>query len=301
MDPKSDRKLDRKRMSQVQTQDLTESRLNDDFVFWLKSKGHNYLLVVLLIACAVLGYNYWERKNTNKTSAAWGDLAQATLPEAYEQVAKDHADVPQAAMMALMQAADRRLQQVQTGVLVPAAGDTAAIALDEVGRKIALDAADENYAKAAEIATKVTDGDRTRAAVIVVPSLFGRAAVAECRGDFDGATKFLQEAITVASDRWPRFVEVANMRISGMTALATAISMPKQSELLVKPVDAAPAATATDDLFQQLINEQKAQDAAASKTPEAAAPNTPEAPAPVTPEVAPIPTPAPTPAPGAGG
>jgi hypothetical protein len=61
--------------------------------------------------------------------------------------------------------------------------------------------------------------------------------------------------------------------------------MPKQSELLVKPVDAAPAATATDDLFQQLINEQKAQEAAASKTPEAA----------------PIPTPAPTPAPGAGG
>ena len=35
-----------KRLNQIQTGTLTESRLNDDFVYWLKTKGLNYLLVV---------------------------------------------------------------------------------------------------------------------------------------------------------------------------------------------------------------------------------------------------------------
>lgn len=48
---------DKKRLSQVQTQDLTESRLNDDFVYWLKKNGTNTLLVVLIALCAFLGFN----------------------------------------------------------------------------------------------------------------------------------------------------------------------------------------------------------------------------------------------------
>ena len=67
------------RSSQVQTQDLTESRLNDDFVFWLKKNGMNTLLVVLIAACAFLGYNYWQRKNVDMTAAAWSDMMNATL------------------------------------------------------------------------------------------------------------------------------------------------------------------------------------------------------------------------------
>ena len=46
---------DKKRLAQVQTQDLTESRVNDDFVFWLKKNGSNYLLVVLLVAVGIMG------------------------------------------------------------------------------------------------------------------------------------------------------------------------------------------------------------------------------------------------------
>ncbi len=52
MDPKAP---DQRRLNQVQTQDLTESRVNDDFVFWLKKHGSNYLLVVLVAAVGVMG------------------------------------------------------------------------------------------------------------------------------------------------------------------------------------------------------------------------------------------------------
>lgn len=273
-----DSATDKKRLSQVQTQDLTESRLNDDFVFWLKKNGMNTLLVVLIAACAFLGYNYWQRKNNEKTATAWSDMLNATLPEAFEQLSKDHADVPQAAMMALLSAGDLRLRQIQSGVLVGEVKDAAgkvttpAVLLDDAGRKIAQDAADEDYSKAADIALKLAGGDRSHAALVTLQSLFGRAAVAESRGDLEGAKKLLAEAETVAGTNWAPIAKLAKSRIDGLVALAEPITMPKNADLPAPA--AAPAATpaaGTDDLFQNIVNEQQ-------KQPQA--------------------TPAPTPAPG---
>ncbi|MFM7050610.1 MAG: hypothetical protein ACKOYN_00545 [Planctomycetota bacterium] len=282
----SDPKTDRKRLGQVQTQDLTESRINEDFVHWLKTSGSNILLVVLLAACAVLGYNWWQRKNVEKTSAAWSDLSKATLPEAFEQLAKDHAEVPQAAMIALLQAGDLRLNQIRTGILTPAQGETPAVPLDEAGRKIALDAADENYAKAAEIATKVA-GSRENGAMVVVPSLFGRAAIAESRGDFEGARKFLDDAAAVAGDRWTRLAEVAKVRAGQKNALASAMPLPKQADLPVKITDPAVTPAVTDDLFKAITEKQNEATGGTAPAPS---------------EPAPAPTePAPAPAPGNGG
>lgn len=266
---------DRKRQSQVQTQDLTESRINDDFVYWLKNKGRDYLLVVLLAACAFLGYNYWQRKNIEKTSIAWGELAQATLPEAFEQLAKDHAEVPRAAMMALMQAGDLRLAVLQSNTVTPKQGETPAVLLDDQSRKITQDAADEDYAKAGEIAVKLAGGDRAKAALVLVPALFGRAAIAESRGDFDASKKFLEDASALAGERWPRFAEIAKSRIDGMLALANPVPLPKQAELPVKSIDPVPPTAGTDDLFQQLINEQNTAPAATPGSTPAADPATP--------------------------
>ena len=78
---------DKKRLSQIQTQDLTESKVNDDFVLWLKTHGMNVLLVVLIAACAVLGYRYFQRQALDKASTAWSDFAAAALPESLEQIA----------------------------------------------------------------------------------------------------------------------------------------------------------------------------------------------------------------------
>ena len=49
------------RLKQVQTTDLTDSRLNHEFVAWLKTSGMNYLLMLLLIACAFLSWDWWNR------------------------------------------------------------------------------------------------------------------------------------------------------------------------------------------------------------------------------------------------
>ncbi len=277
-----DSATDKKRLSQVQTQDLTESRLNDDFVYWLKKNGMNTLLAVLIAACAVLGYMHWQRTQNEKSANAWSEIMTATLPEAFEQLAKDHADVPQAAMMALLRAGDLRLSQIQSGVLTAEVRDqasgqvtTPAVALDAAGRKIAQDAADEDYSKAAELATKVAGGSKANAALVIMQTLFGRAAIAESRGDLDGAKKLLQEAEGLAGENWAPIAKLAKSRIDGLVALAEPITFPKNADLPAPPAadpaagaagGTAPAAGGTD-LFQTIVNEQQKQPATPAPSP----------------------------------
>lgn len=251
---------DKSRLRQVQTTDLTESRLNDDFVYWLKKNGTNYLLVVLLIACAVLGWNYYHRQQVARSSVAWNELNTASdsrMPEPLEQLAKDHAEVPQVAMVALIMAGDLRLSQIQTGELSPAAGSTPAVPLDDAARKIAQDAAEENYTKAAQIATSLTAGSESDAAPIIFSSLFGRAAIAESRGEFDASRKYLEQAATLASERWPRISEVAKARAAGLVSLQNPIAIPAAAEIPVKTAPAAPQ-PASDDVFNSILQEQQA-------------------------------------------
>ena len=40
--------MDRDRLKEVHQTDLTEGKINEDFVDWLKTKGPTYLLVVLI-------------------------------------------------------------------------------------------------------------------------------------------------------------------------------------------------------------------------------------------------------------
>jgi hypothetical protein len=111
----------------------------------------------------------------------------------------------------------------------------------------------------------------------VVPSLFGRAAIAESRGDFNAARGFLEDAAKVAGDRWPRLVEIANNRLAGLADLEKPIALPKQSELFVRTVEPAPALP-QDDLFNAIIEEQATGDGASGGD----APVAPETPAPAT-------------------
>jgi predicted negative regulator of RcsB-dependent stress response len=270
MDSPADNK---QRLNQIQTQDLTESRVNDDFVLWLKKHGMNTLLAVLIAACAVMGYQFWQRKGVETSAAAWADLSRATLPEALEQLAKDHADLPQVAIAALLQAGDLRLRQVQSGVSTAAQGTTPAVPLDDAARKIALDAADENYSKAAQLAGTAPGA---KSNLVVMQALFGRAAVAESRGDLDASRKYLAEAEGLAGTDWSPIAKLAKTRIDGLVALATPVTLPKNADLPAPPATtpATPAATG-DDLFQNILQEQGGAQQPAPATPPANPPANP--------------------------
>jgi hypothetical protein len=158
------------------------------------------------------------------------------------------------------------------------------VLLDEATRKITQDAADANYTKAADIAVKLANGSREQAITVVLPTLFGRAAVAESRGDFEGSRKLLEEAAALAGSRWPGYEKLAKWRANETLTLATAVPLPTAAQLPVKTTTPVAPAGGGDDLFQQLIQEQATQGAAGE-----------------TPAETPAPAPEPAPAPGSGG
>ena len=68
--PRPMSQIDR-RLKNVQQADLTESRVNDDFVHWLKTWGNNILLVVLSIAAIAMGWFWWQQRQEQQRSDAW--------------------------------------------------------------------------------------------------------------------------------------------------------------------------------------------------------------------------------------
>ena len=115
------------RLKQVQTTDLTDSRLNHEFVAWLKTSGMNYLLMLLLVACAFLAWDWWNRKQDEAIDTAWTELSSATSPAALRGVADTHASVDGVAELSLLTAGDILLQSARTGLRPGlAAGDEGA-------------------------------------------------------------------------------------------------------------------------------------------------------------------------------
>ena len=61
------------RLKEVQTTDLTDSRVNHDFIDWLKTKGMNWLLLILLVACGFLAVDWYQRKQVEAKDQAWAE------------------------------------------------------------------------------------------------------------------------------------------------------------------------------------------------------------------------------------
>jgi hypothetical protein len=234
---------DKKRLQQVQQQDLTESRLNDDFVFWLKTKGVNYLLILLIIACAWMGWNWWKDRQQAARDRAWADFAQATLPQAFDEVARMHAGIDSVALFAWLKAGDAHLREIQTGMVGGGSAGTGpdgmlveSAPLDDEALAIARSAADAYYTKVLESAGAAEGRIPFR-----VAALFGRAAIAESLGDLDAARRHLEAAAALADGPFPAYAAQARARIDSLPLLAKRPELPPAASLPTRPV--APNAT----------------------------------------------------------
>lgn len=244
---------DKKRLQQVQQQDLTESRLNDDFVFWLKTKGVNYLLVLLIIACAWMGWNWWKDRQAAARDRAWADFAQATLPQAFDEVARMHAGIDSVALFAWLKAGDAHLREIQTGMVGGGSGGVGpdgmlveGAPLDAEALAIARSSADAYYAKVLE-----TAGPDEGRIPFRIAALFGRAAIAESLGDLDAARGHLAAAASLAEGPWPAYATQAKSRIESLSLLTARPELPPAASLPTRPV--APTTTPSpEDLIRSL-------------------------------------------------
>ena len=88
--------MDRDRLKDIQTADISESNVNEDFVQWLKTKGPTYFLVFMLVIAGYLFFIRYQQGQSAHRTEAWIAYLEARvsgLPASHEDVAQTYADV----------------------------------------------------------------------------------------------------------------------------------------------------------------------------------------------------------------
>ncbi len=267
----------------MQQTDLTEGRINDDFLFWLKTSGPNLLLAVLIVACVVMGWNWWKNRSAQARDLAWAELDAADIPSALKDVAVKHAGVNAVASFALLNAGDRYLQSVVTGQRFDREATAPDAQLTPELRLEWLNDADALYADVIKNA-HASSGSTGRS--FEISALFGRAAVAESKGDVAAAKLNLEEAQKIAGTSYPWLAGQAKARIDTLGIISSPYPIPAApiAQTINPAVIPAGASTSDAEAMRLLLGD-------VAKT--AGKPAADPAPAPT----APAPTPAPAPAP----
>jgi hypothetical protein len=108
---------------------------------------------------------------------------------------------------------------------------------------------------------------------LVLSALFGSAAVAESRGDFERAKSLLTEAETLAGEHLTAFSAEAKRRIESLDRLASTAPLPLRASLPVKP-DAAPLAPNVIDELEKSLTVPPAAPATEQPAPTVPPPST---------------------------
>jgi hypothetical protein len=250
------------RLKQVQTTDLTDSRVNHEFVDWLKTKGMNWLLVLLLAACGYLAIDWYRNKQAAARDSAWAELADATSPAAFRGVATAHGDTDAVAELATLQAADMLLNSIRTGLKpgLTAADEGSTLTAEE--RASQLVEADALYARAETLAARRPGfGGKP----IQLSALFGRAAIAEADGRLDDARTHLKAAAVLAAPEYASLAAQADARILDLELVLAAATLPSDASL-PKPAatEDAFSGPSAEDLLQLFEDETTTEDADAS-------------------------------------
>ena len=220
--------MDRDRLKEIQTADLSESNVNEDFVRWLKTKGPSYLLVVMVVIVGYLFYIRYQSNQSQRQGEAWAAFAEASvsgLPASFEDIATSYSDIDALRPLGLLSAADEYLKAVLLGQTLSSNANVTT-ALTEEERTFYLQKSDALYAEV------VADDNNTDASTLfAVSGLSGRAAVAESTGNIDAARTFYEAVIVRSGDQFPALAKQAQLRIDTLGALASAISLPTEEEV----------------------------------------------------------------------
>ena len=225
------------RLAQVQQSDLAESRVNEEFVDWLKRWGNTILLVILVIALIGIGWSWLKRQAAAERDNAWANLQGAQLPASLEEVAKESKGVDSVSTLALLNAGDQYLNSVQSGTRFDREETDEDFQLDDETRKLFLERANTLYSEAIVSVGNSYEQEFPKK-LLVVSALFGQAAIAESQGDIEQGRKVLARIVEVANPQYPQLAEQATARTESIGQYASRITLPAQSELPEPPESA---------------------------------------------------------------
>ena len=175
--------MDRNRLKEIHQTDLTESKINEDFVDWLKTKGPTWLLVVLIGLAAWLLIDRFRQRKQDHLTAGWSAFLSAQLPGSLEDVAADYADIHGLSVLANLRAADVCLQAVIAQA--PLGADLRAATVEPLSDEDR----DTYLTRAERIYQAVIDADNQspETALYTIAAMNGQAAVAESQRGVESA------------------------------------------------------------------------------------------------------------------
>lgn len=273
---------------------LEESRLNTEFIDFLKRWGMHALTLAAVIFGGYALYGKYQARKVHQAdlgfvalSAASGGL-QSASPEAMRALADEHSSVLGVKLLALTEAGDAHLAIARAGVRPGSTPKEGVFAATDL---LAPSERDEQLAQAQTMYDQVLSATKNdpKLALHAIGALHGLAAVAETRGQFDQAKSLYEQAASVAERSQFATVAAATRKWASNTpATASITSLPSASSIPKLPWAAAPTPEAVPG--------------APTPNDQPAGPSLPDTPVetpttPPTEPTSPAPSPAPAPAP----
>ncbi len=281
--------MDQRQTKIVEGAGLEESRLNTDFIDWLRKWGSPIMFAVAVIAGAYAAYSWWERaqaKAFDEAHLQWQAAASSGSPDNLLRVARENSGRGAVPILATLDAADIYLTAGVRGLAPGGKPENPTDALSPEDTRKQFELARDLYNQALTLASNTPEHAIHRFA-----ARFGLAATLESLGQHDDAKRVYNEIIESApAAGFPGFVEEATTLLAWLERSKSLPPLASREAIKpsARPVDDAPVTPVdTPSEFESLLNPP----AAPEQGPLPQDPSAP-APAPTNPEpAAPEPTP----------
>ncbi|MFG0284343.1 MAG: hypothetical protein ACF8R7_07960 [Phycisphaerales bacterium JB039] len=240
---------------------LEESRVNVEFVDFLKKWSTPALLVVAAIVVGMFALRKLEERRQSYLDAAFAQYESAARPKGVgpdtapltsvvaispftlQGVAEEYGDVKGARWLSRLAAADTYMTAVRTGVTlgatVMADGTVADPEQDLLGPEARTDYLEQ--ARSLYRAVLQDTENDPNATIHTIRALFGIAAVQESAGELEGARQSLDRVATLAAARgFGTLARLAERRIQTLDSLETPVELVSSESLPELPWLAPP-------------------------------------------------------------
>ncbi len=240
------------RQSQIEVdKGLTESRLNQDFVDFLRKYGTAILLGVCAISVAYVGWDRYSRHREGTLDEAWLSLEkaiEARSPEGLIAVAEEHASEAGLPLLARVEAADILVQSAIMGVVPGAeiAGDGTVTKPDDL---LTPEGVARHFDRAADQYEKVIASTSGKPALVLhqLRAMFGMAAVDESRSKFDDAKRRYEQIVDVANTaQLSTLAGAAKKLLDTIEDAKTAPRLYSDAQVVTKPAPPPPPPAAAN-------------------------------------------------------
>ena len=235
---------------------LEESRLNVEFIEWLRKWSTPLIVILAVIAAGFFLYRRIEQSRIAHESRAFVEYTQAASganpsPEALKSIAVEYEGVGSVPELARLRAADVYMKAVRLGLRLAVntePGPNSDLNEDGTPKNVEDLLTPEDRTRylneAQTLYRRVYDdvGADVSRALVKVDATFGLAAVAESKGDFDLAGRLYEEIERLADSRGltPQR-NLAKARRETLSELASPPRLYSLSELPAQPAPQEPA------------------------------------------------------------